>query len=57
MQCSRYRDTFLTYVDDLLKTVFEPDYACAVLDALYEDMEKEYKKEKKLRKKKLLRRC
>ena len=42
MQCSRYRDTFLTYVDDLLKTAFEPDYACAVLDALYEDMEKEY---------------
>ena len=42
MQCRRYRDKFLTYIDDLLQTTFEPDYACAVLDALYRDMEQEY---------------
>ena len=42
MACRKYRDTFLTYVDDLLRTTFEPDYACAVLDALYTDLEREY---------------
>ena len=42
MQCHKYRDKFLTYIDDLLQTTFEPDYACAVLDALYRDMEREY---------------
>ena len=42
MQCKKYRDTFLIYVDDLLKTVFEPEYACPILDALYGDMKREY---------------
>ena len=42
MECTRYRDTFLTYVDDLLRTAFEPDHACAVLDRLYAEMKREY---------------
>lgn len=42
MQCTRYRDKFLTYVDDLLRTAFEPEHACAVLDRLYAEMKKEY---------------
>ena len=42
MDCKRYRDTFLTYVDDLLKTAFEPDHACAILDELYGEMKREY---------------
>ncbi len=42
MQCPGYRDKFLTYIDDLLRTAFEPDHACAVLDALYNDLEREY---------------
>ena len=42
MQCPKYRDRFLTYIDDLLRTTFEPDHACAVLDALYSDLEREY---------------
>ena len=42
MQCKRYRDTFLTYVDDLLNTTFDPDYACPILEALYADMKREY---------------
>ena len=42
MQCTRYRDKFLTYVDDLLRTSFEPEHACAVLDRLYAEMEREY---------------
>ena len=42
MQCKKYRDTFLTYIDDLLQTSFEPDYACGILDALYADLEREY---------------
>ena len=42
MECTRYRDRFLTYVDDLLRTAFEPDHACAVLDRLYAEMKREY---------------
>lgn len=42
MQCKRYRDTFLTYVDDLLRTSFAPDDACAVLDDLYAGLKREY---------------
>ena len=42
MQCKRYRDTFLTYVDDLLNTTFDPDHACPILEALYADMKREY---------------
>ena len=42
MQCEKYRDTFLTYVDDLLRTCCEPDHACAILDELYGEMKKEY---------------
>ncbi len=42
MQCTRYRDKFLTYVDDLLRTSFEPEHACAVLDRLYGEMKREY---------------
>ena len=42
MDCKRYRDTFLTYVDDLLKTAFEPEHACAILDELYGEMKREY---------------
>lgn len=42
MECTRYRDTFLTYVDDLLRTAFEPEHACAVLDSLYAEMKREY---------------
>ena len=42
MQCTRYRDKFLTYVDDLLRTSFEPEHACAVLDRLYAEMKREY---------------
>ena len=42
MQCTRYRDKFLTYVDDLLSTAFEPEHACAVLDRLYGEMKREY---------------
>lgn len=45
MQCKRYRDTFLTYVDDLLNTTFDPDYACPILEALYADMKREYVKD------------
>ena len=42
MQCTRYRDKFITYVDDLLSTAFEPEHACAVLDRLYAEMKREY---------------
>ena len=42
MECDRYRDTFLTYVDDLLRTAFEPEHACAVLDELYTGWKREY---------------
>lgn len=42
MECTRYRDTFLTCVDDLLRTAFEPDHACAILDRLYGEMKEEY---------------
>lgn len=42
MECKKYRDTFLTYVDDLLNTCFEPDHACAVLDKLYGSLKREY---------------
>lgn len=42
MQCKRYRDTFLTCVDDLLQTTFDPEYACPILEALYADIEREY---------------
>lgn len=42
MQCKKYRDTFLTYIDDLLQTTFEPEYACEIIDALYADMKREY---------------
>ena len=42
MQCKKYRDTFLTFVDDLLRTSFEPEYACKILDAVYDDMKREY---------------
>ena len=43
MECSRYRDMFLTYVDDLLQTAFAPDPDCEILDSLYAQMEKEYR--------------
>ena len=43
MQCKKYRDTLLTYFDDLLQTAFEPEHACAILDDLYAQMEKEYR--------------
>ncbi len=42
MQCTRYRDRFLTYIDDLLRTSFEPGHACAILDRLYTEMKREY---------------
>lgn len=42
MSCTRYRDTFLTYVEDLLRTAFEPEHACAVLDRLYGELKDEY---------------
>ena len=42
MACKKYRDAFLTYVDDLLQTAFEPEHACRVLDALYSAMTEEY---------------
>ena len=42
MSCTRYRDTFLTYVEDLLRTAFEPGHACAVLDRLYGELKDEY---------------
>lgn len=42
MECKKYRDTFLTYVDDLLNTCFKPDHACAVLDKLYGSIKREY---------------
>ncbi|MDO5132536.1 MAG: CotH kinase family protein, partial [Eubacteriales bacterium] len=42
MECEKYRNTFLTYVDDLLRTAFEPEHACGVLDALYEGLHREY---------------
>ena len=43
MECSRYRDMFLTYVDDLLQTALAPDPDCEILDSLYAQMEKEYR--------------
>lgn len=42
MECEKYRDTFLTYVDDLLNSCFNPDHACAVLDELYSGLKREY---------------
>lgn len=45
MSCTRYRDTFLTYVEDLLRTSFEPEHACAVLDRLYGELKNEYVKD------------
>ena len=45
MSCTRYRDTFLTYVEDLLRTAFEPEHACAVLDRLYGELKDEYVKD------------
>lgn len=42
MSCTRYRDTFLTYMEDLLRTAFEPEHACAVLDRLYGELKDEY---------------
>ena len=45
MSCTKYRDTFLTYVEDLLRTSFEPEHACAVLDRLYGELKNEYVKD------------
>ena len=42
MSCTWYRDTFLTYMEDLLRTAFEPEHACAVLDRLYGELKDEY---------------
>lgn len=42
MDCKRYRDTLLTYIDDLLRTTFEPEHDCRILRSLYGQMKEEY---------------
>lgn len=42
MACRKYRDTLLTYIDDLLRTTFEPERDCRILRSLYAQMKEEY---------------
>lgn len=42
MECKKYRDAFLTRVDDLLATAFEPEHASAILSSLYGALRREY---------------